>query len=117
MYGKDNKVRRYSRGLKTSGPIILLRTSNRFDFHEAPRPNEPVKLKKNPQYMLFRLYWSRFGGVICATLPHMTSCLFCMLEGFPVYAYMIVGFYQSLVFYSLVSMALENLLSTLQPRT
>jgi hypothetical protein len=54
-YGQDNKVQSSSRGLKTSGPVILLRTSNGFEIHEAPRPNEPVTLKKNPQYTFFPL--------------------------------------------------------------
>jgi hypothetical protein len=35
-------------------------------------------------------------------LSHMTLCLAPVLEGFPGYSYMTVGFFHSLVFYSLV---------------
>jgi hypothetical protein len=41
--------------MNKSGPVILLKTSNEFEIHEAPRPNELVTLKKKPQYTFFPL--------------------------------------------------------------
>jgi hypothetical protein len=68
-YGKDNKVRSSFKGMKTSGPIILMRTLNRFKIHEVLRPNEIVTLKKNSQYMLFPLLLVKLwrGDLCCSS--------------------------------------------------
>jgi len=65
---------------------------------------KPVVSQENPANIQSIFYdWLIFGGVIFASLLHVTLCLAPVWEGVPNYAYMKVVFIRSLVIYGLFS--------------
>jgi hypothetical protein len=71
------------KGIKSYWSGRQLRTSNRFETHEAPWKMLSTKSQDKPSICVPHYDWSGFGGFIPATFLHVTLCLAPVLEGGP----------------------------------
>jgi hypothetical protein len=69
------------KGIERKWSERQLRTSNRFETHEAPWKMQTTESLNKSSICVLHYARSGFGGVISATFPYATSCLTPVLEG------------------------------------